>query len=110
MSRAMQGEGERFYDLLLSYCVGKPGSVGLRRRHEVVFKAHGRTFAFMNSPERPAVTVKSGQAERKALTAQAPVSRARWIGWFGWITVSVTDDATLRLALNLIDRSHELAT
>jgi hypothetical protein len=38
------------------------------------------------------------------------VKRARWIGWLGWVTVSVCDDPTLRLALEMIDRSYERVT
>jgi predicted DNA-binding protein (MmcQ/YjbR family) len=106
----MLEERSHLYSALHSHCAAKPGAMELHRRRETLFKASGRVFASMNSPSRPSVTVKAGRVERKALQTHPAVKRARWVGWLGWVTVSVHDDETLLLAAKLIDRSYEIVT
>jgi predicted DNA-binding protein (MmcQ/YjbR family) len=106
----MHEERARLYASLHAHCALKPFAIEQHRRHETLFKANGRVFAFMNSPARPSVTVMAPRGERGELRRHPAVCRARWVGWLGWVTVSVTNDESLRLAAELIDRSYELAT
>ena len=103
---------EDYYAALRAYCASKPGAVQRRRWRELLFRVGGRVFAFINSPARPAVTVRlprGGAEPIGPLLARPSVSRARYVGRFGWITASAYDDESLRLAFELIDRSYELA-
>jgi predicted DNA-binding protein (MmcQ/YjbR family) len=104
----MPQEPHRLYATLHAHCADKPFALEMRVWGETLFKARGRVFAFANSPSRPAVTVRAPRTARQTLLRQPAVSRARWIGWFGWVTVSVTDRQSLDLALALIDRSYEM--
>src|SRR4051812_26439357 len=96
------------YLALRAHCAGKPRAVGKQRLRETLFTVRGRAFAFMNSPADPAVTVKARRRDIRPLLANPAVKRARYLGCFGWITVSVYDQATLALAIELIDRSYML--
>jgi predicted DNA-binding protein (MmcQ/YjbR family) len=103
-------ESRRYYSALWAHCAAKPGAVEKRRWGETLFKARGRVFAFMNSQARPAVTVKATRQEMPRLLATPSLARARYVGRFGWITVSVDDVRSLELAFELIDRSYRVAT
>jgi predicted DNA-binding protein (MmcQ/YjbR family) len=102
----MPDELHRLHAMLRAYCAGKPFVVELRLRRETFFRARGGVFAFMNSPRRPAITVRVPPAERRPLLRHPAVKRARWIGWLGWVTVTVNDRDSLDLAMDLIDRSY----
>jgi predicted DNA-binding protein (MmcQ/YjbR family) len=95
-----------YHSALRAHCASQPSAVEKYRWGEVLFRVRGRVFAFMNSPARPAVTVKIGRNEMSRLLATPAVTRARYVGRFGWITVSVDDDETLELAFELIERSY----
>ena len=47
-----------------------------------------RVFAFIGSPAAPSVTVKVEREAREHALAFASVQRARYIGIFGWLTVT----------------------
>lgn len=104
----LEAEQRRRHSILRTYCAAKPGAVERRRWGETVFETDGRVFAFLNPPERPAVTTKVGRMERERFAGHRAVRRARYVGRFGWMTVVVSDHESLRLALELIDRSYEL--
>jgi predicted DNA-binding protein (MmcQ/YjbR family) len=106
----MPDELHRLHAVLHACCAGKPYAVEMRFGQETFFRARGRVFAFINSPRRPAITVRVSAAERGPLLRHPSVTRARWIGWLGWVTVSVQDRETLDLAVELIDRSYALVT
>jgi predicted DNA-binding protein (MmcQ/YjbR family) len=106
----MAQEPHGLYAIVHAYCARKPFAVEMRLRRETLFKVHGRVFAFMDSPRSPAVTVRVSRTARGALLRHPAVERARWIGWFGWVTVSMVDRESLDLAVALIDRSYELVT
>jgi predicted DNA-binding protein (MmcQ/YjbR family) len=102
-------EAERYYAALRAHCAGKPGATERRRWRELLFRVRGRVFAFMNSPAKPAVTVKLDRTAAGHVLRCASVAPARYLGCFGWVTASAYDDESLRLACELIDRSYELA-
>jgi predicted DNA-binding protein (MmcQ/YjbR family) len=99
-----------YYAALRAHCAGKPGATERRRWREVVFRVCGRVFAFLDPPARPAVTVKRDRDASESSFTRPSVTPARYLGRFGWVTASAYDDASLRLACELIDRSYELTT
>ena len=78
-----------------------------RRWRETVFRVGNRVFAFIDAT--PSVTVKVERAERRRVLAHPSVRRARYIWIFGWLTVTVSDAASLQVAFDLVDRSYRLA-
>jgi len=94
---------------LREHCRLKPQVSEDRFLGDVVFRVGGHVFALMGRRARPAVTVRpmSGNFERLLLLPN--VKRARYIGRFGWLTVTVGGEESLRLALNLVDESYSLA-
>jgi predicted DNA-binding protein (MmcQ/YjbR family) len=103
-------EPSAHHSALRAYCAAAPGAVERRRLRETLYTAHGRVFAFLGSAGRPAVTVRVRPEQRAALLRHPAVQRARWVGWLGWVTVSVDDDESLELARALVAASHELVT
>src|SRR5688572_21024317 len=95
------------YRALKAHCASAPSAVERYRLGETLYEVGGRVFAFLNSPKRPAVTVRVDSGNRPRLLLHPAVERSRWLGWIGWVTVSVSDDESLRLARDLIDRSYE---
>ena len=103
----MPHEVHRLHAMLRAYCAAKPFVVEIRIGRETFFRGRGGVFAFMGTPRRPAVTVRVPTAERGPLLRHPSVMRARWIGWLGWLTVTVSDRDSLDLAMQLVDRSYE---
>jgi len=103
-------EASAHHRALRLYCAAVPGAVERRRFRETLYTARGRVFAFLGSSGRPAVTVRARPEDRAALLRLPAVRRARWVGWLGWITVSVSNEESLELARVLIAASHEFVT
>jgi predicted DNA-binding protein (MmcQ/YjbR family) len=93
----------------LDRCRAQPGAAEERVFGETVFRVHGRVFAFLGRADRAAVTVKPPSEDVERLLRRPFVRRARYVGRFGWLTVEMSDDESLGLALELIDRSYLLA-
>jgi predicted DNA-binding protein (MmcQ/YjbR family) len=93
---------------LYEHCAKKPGAVEDHPWGETVFKVNDRVFAFLGHGDRSGVTVKVPPEELDLLLAHPSVSRARYVGRFGWVSVRIEDDAMLDLALGLVDDSYDL--
>lgn len=92
---------------LAAHCAAKPEAVEDHPWGETVFKLRGKVFAFLGTPERSAVTVKPRPEDLDGFLALPFISRAAYIGRYGWVSVQVADEAALELALDLIDVSYE---
>jgi predicted DNA-binding protein (MmcQ/YjbR family) len=77
--------------------------------HPVFKVADNRMFASM-SEEGPAVrlTVKLTAEEREIAHLLPFVSRARYVGRYGWVTAEVTDEESLEAALEWLRESYWL--
>jgi predicted DNA-binding protein (MmcQ/YjbR family) len=95
---------------LYDHAQKKPGAVEDHPWDEVVFKVNGKVFVFLGRPETPGVglTVKAKPGELEPLFELPFVRRAKYVGRFGWVSVTVDDDDALHLALDLIDDSYDL--
>jgi predicted DNA-binding protein (MmcQ/YjbR family) len=76
---------------------------------ETIFRVRGRAFAFVGRPDRAAVTLKPPPEDIERLLREPRVRRARYIGRFGWLTVMMRDEGSVRLALALVDESYRHA-
>jgi predicted DNA-binding protein (MmcQ/YjbR family) len=93
---------------LIEFAASRPGAVMSRRWGETVFRVRHRVFAFLGWNAAPTVTVKVEREARKGALEHPNVRRARYVGIFGWVTVRVVDDDSLRVACELIAHSHRL--
>ncbi len=94
---------QRLYDV----AAGKPGAVEDHPWGETVFKVGGKIFIFLGCPPGRSVTVKARTEDLDGLLQLSNVQPAAYIGRYGWVRVAVDDDASLGLALDLLDQSYE---
>jgi predicted DNA-binding protein (MmcQ/YjbR family) len=77
--------------------------------HPVFKVADNRMFASMSENGRTvSLTVKLTAEEREIAHLLPYVSRARYVGRYGWITAEVTDEESLEAALEWVRESYWL--
>ena len=77
--------------------------------HPVFKVADNRMFASMSEDGRTVLlTVKLTAEEREIAHLLPYVSRARYVGRYGWITAEVTDEESLDAALEWVRESYWL--
>jgi predicted DNA-binding protein (MmcQ/YjbR family) len=77
--------------------------------HPVFKVGDNRMFASMSeADERVLLTVKLTPEEREIAHLLPFVSRARYVGRYGWITAEVTDEESLEAALEWLRESYWL--
>lgn len=90
---------------LREYCADQPDAVEDYPWGQVVYKVRGKCFAMFGGAG-PTVTLKPDADEREALLALPFVEVAGYIGRYGWLTLTVTDEESLALARDLADVSY----
>jgi len=76
--------------------------------HPVFKVASNRMFAAMSNEEPLRVTVKLTPEERQIAMLLPYVSKAAYVGRYGWITAEVTDAESLEAALEWVRESYWL--
>jgi predicted DNA-binding protein (MmcQ/YjbR family) len=77
--------------------------------HPVFKVGANRMFGSMSRDADPlTLTLKLTAEEREVASLLPFVSRARYVGRYGWVTVSVTDDESLEAALEWLRESYWL--
>jgi predicted DNA-binding protein (MmcQ/YjbR family) len=77
--------------------------------HPVFKVGDNRMFASMSSAADPlTLTVKLTAEEREVAMLMPFVSRARYVGRYGWVTVEVADEDSLDAALEWLRESYWL--
>jgi predicted DNA-binding protein (MmcQ/YjbR family) len=101
-------DGDEVFRRLFEYCGTKPGATVDHPWGEVVFKVKKKIFAYIGRPgESSGVTVKPAPEELDELLARPNVNLAHYIGRYGWVNVSIDDEASMKLALRLVDETYE---
>src|ERR1044072_3402205 len=87
------------------HCLAKPDAFEDHPWGDTVFKVgtKGKIFCFVGT-ESARITVKSSLEEQSALILHPNIEVAAYVGRYGWVTVTIPDQDTLELALDLIDR------
>jgi predicted DNA-binding protein (MmcQ/YjbR family) len=98
--------GQRIRDLALSF----PETYEDTPWGHPVFKVgDNKMFAAMSDGDDPvSLTVKLTAEEREIALHMPYVSVARYVGRYGWVTVTVTDDESLENALEWMRESYWL--
>lgn len=86
------------------HCLSKPNAIEDEPwPGDTAWKVNGKIFAMGG---RTAVTVKSTLEKQAALIMHPNISKAAYVGRFGWVTIDLKDKETLDLAIDLIDESY----
>lgn len=91
-------------------CLALPDAVEEYPWGDVVWKSGGKMFAATGTGEPMGVTVKPAPETALALQGEPAVASAKYVGRFGWVTVTVTDVRTRDLAIALCRESHRVIT
>jgi predicted DNA-binding protein (MmcQ/YjbR family) len=94
------------YASVREHCLSKQGVVEEYPWGDVVWKVRGKIFAG-SSDGNNRVTVKSSPDEQSRLIEHPAIEVAKYVGRFGWVTITIKSKKTLQLALELIDESYD---
>lgn len=99
-----------YFAPMQAYCLSLPGAWEDYPWGDIIHKVGNKMFAGSGQREGGdlSVTVKATLDDQAALVQMPGVSVARYVGKHGWITVTITDEASLQFALDLINASYEL--
>jgi predicted DNA-binding protein (MmcQ/YjbR family) len=76
---------------------------------DIVFKVGTKMFAALGvTGALGSLTVKATLEDQDALVQLPHIEKARYVGKHGWITVTLSDEATLAHAFDLIAESYHL--
>ena len=93
---------------LQAYCLSFDGAWEDYPWGDIVYKVGAKMFA-ATGPSLPVeFTVKATRDDADVLVQLPHISRARYIGQHGWVTVHVEDEAALEQAKDLIASSYKL--
>jgi predicted DNA-binding protein (MmcQ/YjbR family) len=97
-----------YFDAIRAHCLAKPGAVLDHPWGEFAFKVGGKMFVVTGDGSPLRLTVKARLEDQAALCTHPAIEPASYVGRFGWVTVTVRNKETLRLALDLVDASYLL--
>jgi predicted DNA-binding protein (MmcQ/YjbR family)/GNAT superfamily N-acetyltransferase len=96
---------DQVYARIRKHCLAKEGAIEEYPWDDVVWKVRGKIFAGSSDGSNQ-VTVKSTPEEQSHLIEHPAVEVAKYVGRFGWVTVTITNKKTLDLGLELVDESY----
>ena len=92
-----------------AYCLSFPGAWEDYPWGDIVYKVGTKIFAFLGATgELAGLTVKAAKPDAEVLITMPGISRARYIGQHGWVSVTIADEERLALAKDLIATSYGL--
>lgn len=94
-----------FLDELREKCMSLPDVVEDYPWGDIVWKVKGKMFA-ATGPSGSGVTVKATLDQQAALIQLPNIEVAKYVGKYGWVSVTLEDKKTLEFALDLIDESY----
>ena len=97
-----------YFDTIRQHCLAKPDATLDHPWGEFAFKIGGKMFAVTTASDPLRITVKAKPEDAPSLCTHPAIERAAYVGRFGWVTVTVKNKDTLRLALDLVDASYLL--
>lgn len=90
------------------YCLDLPDVWEDRPWGDIVYKVGSHMFAASSAALPLAVTVKALPEDAEALIEYPHIVSAPYLGGFGWVSITIEDEAALDQALALISMSYDL--
>jgi predicted DNA-binding protein (MmcQ/YjbR family) len=90
---------------LRRHCLSFPGAVEEIPWGHLGWKVKGKLFA-IGSEDSNRLTVKSTLDKQAALIQLPCIQTASHVGRYGWVTLTIEDEAMLDLAKSLIEESY----
>ena len=94
------------YARVREYCLAKEGATEEYPWGDVIWKVRGKIFAGSSDGSNE-VTVKATPEEQTPLIEHPAIAVAKYVGRFGWVTITIKNKQTLALTLELIDSSYD---
>ena len=97
-----------YFSAIQQHCLGFPGATEDYPWGDIAYKIKGKMFACVDKAMPMQVTVKADPADADTLVQNPAITRASYVGRYGWVTIRIEETPTLELALGLIEMSHAL--
>ena len=94
------------YARVREHCLAKEAATEEYPWGDVIWKIRGKIFAGSSDGSNQ-VTVKATPEEQATLIEHPSIEVAKYVGRFGWVTITVKSKKTLALTLDLIDHSFD---
>lgn len=95
------------YTQLQAHALAKPGATEDYPWDDVAWKVKGKMFG-VTSKDSNVVSVKSTLEKQASLVMHPSIEISKYVGRFGWVTITIEDKDTLDLAKDLMDESYEM--
>ena len=97
---------DQAYASIRKHCLAKKGAKEEYPWGDVMWKVRGKIFAGSSDGSNQ-VTVKATPEEQARLIEHPAIEIAKYVGRFGWVTLTIKNKKVLQLALDLIDQSYD---
>ena len=97
-----------YADDIRAYCLDLPDAWEDYPWGDIVYKIGTKMFAALGAGETTNVTVKATPEDAEVLVQMPHIAVAPYVGRYGWVTVSVVDEAALDQVMALISMSYDL--
>ena len=90
-----------------AHCMAKDGAVEEYPWEHVGWKVAGKLFVIATQDSN-GFTMKSTVEKQEALIQHPAIEKSAYVGRYGWISITVEDEDTLDIAMELADDSFDL--
>lgn len=98
----------RYLHRIRNWCLKQPGTIEVHQWGCKVFKVRGKVYAICGLERPLTITLKPHRENLDAYLYHPAIAIAKYVGRFGWVTITVADKDTAALALSVVEESYRL--